>query len=139
MRRIAKLEPFLEGARQVIDVAILVGRVLPPCRRPQQQRRRWRRADAAGAEAALRRHRSERDVQASYKLIILPDEIRSTASSRARLKRYCAGGGKLLLTGIIGGLKAADGSFAVDAGIRPGGPGGLQPVLHPRRPKLDAR
>ena len=47
--RIAKLEPYLEGARQVSEVGDPLGRVFPPGRRPQQPQRRRRRADAAGA------------------------------------------------------------------------------------------
>ena len=35
--RIEKLEPYLEGARQVSDVAILSAEYFHPCRRPQQR------------------------------------------------------------------------------------------------------
>ncbi len=50
--RIEKLEPYLEGARQVSEIAILVGRVFPPGGRAQQCQRRRRGADAAGAASS---------------------------------------------------------------------------------------
>ena len=58
--RIEKLEPYLEGARQISEIAILSAEYFHPIGGRNSVSRRWRRADAAGAEAAVRRHRSER-------------------------------------------------------------------------------
>jgi hypothetical protein len=61
----------------------------------------------------------------AYKLIILPDEIPVDKALAERLTRFVAQGGKLVLTG--SSALNADGSFAVDAGIRAKGPVGFNP------------
>ena len=56
--RIEKLEPYLEGARQISEIAILSAEYFHPEGGRNSVCRRRRGADAARAEAAVRRHRS---------------------------------------------------------------------------------
>ena len=68
----------------------------------------------------------------TYKLIILPDEIPVDADLADALRGLSShGGGKLLLTGTS--ALNADGSFAVDAGIRRAGDpvGSIRPTCAP--------
>lgn len=117
-RRIEKLEPYLDRATQVSDVAILAAEYFHPMG--------GRNSDADdGAAQVLQELKVPFDVIdpsatfEAYKLLILPDEIPVEAALAARLNKYIAQGGKLILTGSSG--TGADGSFAVDAGIRRGG------------------
>ncbi|MEO6014369.1 MAG: beta-galactosidase trimerization domain-containing protein [Devosia sp.] len=118
-RRIEKLEPYLEHATQVSDVAILAAEFFRPLGA--------RNSDADdGAAQMLQELKLPFDVIdpsakfETYKLIILPDEVPVDAELAARFKRYIAQGGKLVLTGTS--AINADGSFAIDAGIRRSGP-----------------
>lgn len=116
--RIEKLEPYLEGARQVSDVAILTAEYFNP-------RGSRNNVSDDGAAQMLQELKQPFDVIdpsarfETYKLIILPDEIPVDAGLAARFKSFIQGGGKLLLTG--SSAINADGSFAVDAGIRRAG------------------
>lgn len=113
--RIEKLEPYLEGARQVSDIAILAAEFF------HQVGGRNSVSDD-GAAQMLQELKQPFDVIdpsarfETYKLLILPDEIPVDAALAARLNAYLAQGGKLLLSGTSG--LTADGSFAVPAGIR---------------------
>jgi hypothetical protein len=113
--RIEKLEPYLEGAKQVSDVAILTSEYFHPIGARNSL------ADD-GAAQMLQELQLPFDVIdpsatfENYKLLILPDDIPVDAGLAARLKTYTDGGGKLILTGRSG--RNADGSFALDAGIR---------------------
>jgi len=116
--RIEKLEPYLEGARQVSDVAILTAEYFHPVGARNNH-------SDDGAAQMLQELQLPFDVIdpsrpfENYKLVILPDDIPVDAGLAARLKAYDEGGGKLILTGKSG--INADGSFAVDAGIRSSG------------------
>ena len=118
-RRIEKLEPYLERATQVSDIAILAAEYFHPTG--------GRNSDADdGAAQMLQELKLPFDVTdpsaklEAYRLIVLPDEIPVDGELAARLDRFVAQGGKLLLTGTS--ALDADGTFAVDAGIRRSGP-----------------
>jgi len=117
--RIAKLEPFLEGAKQVSDVAVLSAEYF------HRIGARNNNSDD-GAAQMLQELKQPFDVIdpsatfENYRLIILPDEIPVDATLSTRLNAYVAHGGKLILSGTSG--MNDDGSFAVPAGIRRSGP-----------------
>jgi hypothetical protein len=118
-RRIEKLEPYLERAKQVSDIAFLAAEFF------HSVGARNSIADD-GAAQVLQELKLPFDVIdpsakfEDYKLIILPDAIPVDGELASRLKHFVAQGGKLILTGSSG--INADGSFAVDAGIRRSGP-----------------
>ena len=113
--RIEKLEPYLEGARQVSDVAILAAEYFHAAGARNND-------SDDGAAQMLQELKLPFDVIdpsatfESYKLLILPDEVPVDAGLAARLKAFTQQGGKLLLTGAS--ALGDDGRFAVDAGIR---------------------
>ena len=116
--RIEKLEPYLEGARQVSDVAILTAEYFHPVGARNNH-------GDDGAAQMLQEMQLPFDVIdpsaqfETYKLLILPDDIPVDAELAGRLEAYLAQGGRLILTG-KSGLRE-DGSFALDAGIRSAG------------------
>jgi hypothetical protein len=117
--RIEKLEPFAIGARQVSEVAILAAEYFHPAGA--------RNTDCDdGAAQMLQELHIPFDVIdphtpfADYRLIILPDTIPADDRLAEQLRTYIGQGGKLILTGSSG--QRADGSFAIDAGIRRAGP-----------------
>jgi hypothetical protein len=113
--RIEKLEPFLEGARQVSEIAIMAAEYFYPV----GARNNLSDDGAAQMLQELKRPFDVIDPSAAfetYRLLILPDEIPVDAELGARLRAYLAQGGKLLLSGQS--ALAADGYFAVPAGIR---------------------
>jgi hypothetical protein len=118
-RRIEKLEPYLERATQVSDIAILAAEYFHP------GGARNSNADD-GAAQMLQELKLPFDVIdpsatfEAYSLIVLPDEIPVDSELASRFKRFVAQGGKLLLTGTS--ALNDDGTFAVDAGIRRSGP-----------------
>ena len=129
--RIEKLEPYLEGARQISEIAILSAEYFHPEGGRNSVCRRRRGADAAGAEAAVRRHRSERPVRR------LPSADPAGRDSRRRRPRAAArpstsaGGGKIIFTGAS--AIGADGRVASPRRHRVRGPAHrLQPDLPPR-------
>lgn len=133
--RIEKLEPYLEGARQVSDVAILAAEYFHPAGARNN-------AGDDGAAQMLQELQVPFDVIdpatlfETYKLLILPDDIPVDAGLAARLESYTAQGGKLILSGKSG--LNADGSFAVDAGIRSAGPVSFNPSYLRAGHELDA-
>lgn len=133
--RIEKLEPYLEGARQVSDVAILTSEHFHPGGARNSV------ADD-GAAQMLQELQLPFDVIdpstpfEAYRLLLLPDDIPVDAGLAARLDSYVAHGGKLILTGRSG--LNADGSFALDAGIRSGGEVKSNPSYLKGGRKLDA-
>lgn len=116
--RVEKLEPYLEGARQVSDIAILTAEYFHPAGA------RNNNSDDGAAQMLQELKRPFDVIDPStkfetYKLIILPDEIPLDAGLAKRFAEYNKGGGKLLLTG--SSAINADGSFAVDTGARRSG------------------
>ncbi|MDB5539309.1 MAG: hypothetical protein JWQ89_1036 [Devosia sp.] len=123
--RIEKLEPFLENARQVSEIAILAAEFF------HRVGARNNTSDD-GAAQMLQELKLPFDVIDpstgfdAYRLLILPDQIPVDAQLAARLDAFTANGGKLLLTG--SSALNPDGSFAVPAGIRStGAPVALNP------------
>lgn len=123
-RRVAALEPYLEGARQVSEVAILASEYFHP--------NGGRNSDADdGAAQVLQELKVPFDVIDpstgfdAYRLLVLPDDIVVDEAIAARLDAYVRQGGSVLLTGTSGLLD--DGRFAVDAGIRSTGPVAFKP------------
>lgn len=133
--RIEKLEPYLEGARQVSDVAILTSEHFHPGGARNSV------ADD-GAAQMLQELKLPFDVIdpstpfTNYRLLILPDDIPVDAGLAAQLDAYATQGGKLVLSGKSG--LNADGSFAVDAGIRSSGPVAFEPSYLRAGRNLDA-
>lgn len=133
--RIEKLEPYLEGARQVSDVAILTSEHFHPGGARNSV------ADD-GAAQMLQELKLPFDVIdpstpfTNYRLLILPDDIPVDADLAAQLDAYTAQGGKLVLSGKSG--LNADGGFAVDAGIRSAGPVAFEPSYLRAGRNLDA-
>lgn len=133
--RIEKLEPYLEGARQVSDVAILTAEYFHPVGARNN-------LSDDGAAQMLQELKLPFDVIdpatpfENYKLIILPDEIPVDAGLAAALKAYTDQGGKLILSGTS--AINPDGSFAVDAGIRSAGQVAFEPSYIRAASGLDA-
>jgi hypothetical protein len=115
--RIAKLEPYLEGARQVSEVAILSAEHFNPA----GGRNHHSDDGAAQVLAELKRPFDVIDGFASfdgYKVLILPDEIPVGPDLAARFKAFVAGGGRIIASWHSG--LGEDGQFAIDAGISRG-------------------
>lgn len=133
--RIERLEPYLEGARQVSDVAILTSEYFHPGGARNSS------ADD-GAAQMLQELKLPFDVIdpstpfENYRLLILPDDIPVDSALAAQLNAYTAKGGKLVLSGKSG--VNADGRFAIDAGIRSSGPVAFHPSYLRAGPSLDA-
>lgn len=117
--RIEKLEPYLEGAKQVSDIAILAAEYFHPVGAKNN-------ISDDGAAQVLQELKRPFDVidgtaaLEPYRLIILPDEIPVDADLAKRFAAYLKSGGKLLLTG--SSAINAEGTVAIDAGIRIAGP-----------------
>ena len=117
--RIEKLEPYLEGAQQISEIAILCAEYFHPV----GARNNLSDDGAAQMLQELKRPFDVIDESASldaYKLIVLPDEIPLGTRLAGRLKDFIAAGGKILASGTS--AINADGSFAIDAGVRRAGP-----------------
>lgn len=136
--RIEKLEPYLEGARQVSEVAILTAEYFHAGLHGSD---RNSNADD-GAAQMLQELQVPFDVIdpsadfGSYRVIILPDEIPLDGGLAARFRDYLNTGGKLLLTG--SSALGADGNFVVPAGIRATGDTAFDPSYLRAGKGLDA-
>lgn len=122
--RVEKLEPYLDGARQVSEVAILSAEYF------HHAGDRNNNADD-GAAQMLQELQQPFDVIdpssdfSRYRVIILPDEVPVEGDLATRFGDYIAGGGKVLMSGIS--ALQDDGSFAIPAGIRNTGPVAFDP------------
>ena len=114
------------------------GRVLPPDGARGTTQRRRRGPDAAGAEAAVRRHRSERRSSRPTSSSSCPTRSRSMPSSPRASRPIVAGRRQAAPHRQLGDQcrrhvrrrrRASSGR----------GPGGVQPVLHPRQPRPRCR
>jgi len=116
--RIEKLEPYLEAARQVSEVAILSAEHFHPAGA------RNNHSDDGAAQMLLELH-VPFDVLdryadfGKYKVLILPDEIDVDAETEGKLKAFVAGGGKVIAS--WHSAQRSDGAFALDFGIRRSG------------------
>jgi hypothetical protein len=117
--RVEKLEPFLEGAKQISEIAILSAEHMSPA----GARNHPSDDGAAQMLQELKRPFDVVDVSTrfeNYRLLILPDEIPVNAALASRLKAYLTGGGKLIASWHSG--LGENGAFAIDMGItRAGG------------------
>jgi hypothetical protein len=117
--RIEKLEPYLEGARQVSEIAILAAEYFHPIGARNDE-------SDDGAAQMLQELKRPFDVIdpsldfAAYKLIVLPDTIPVEDKLASRLEAFVLGGGKLVLSG--GSGIREDGAFAIKAGVKRAGP-----------------
>lgn len=106
--KLMKYEPYTEGAEFVADIAVLteiskVSRIT-----------RYRGIGRMLAELKLSYNIVHVDADFdSYKLIILPDQLRITSELKKKIKRYIAKGGKVLISG-FSGLNEDGSGFALD-------------------------
>lgn len=117
--RIAKLEPYLEGARQVSQVAILSSEYF------HHAGDRNSIADSGAAQMLLELKVPFDVVDGTsdfspYSVIILPDDIPVEGAVAQKLKAFHADGGSLLLSG--SSALQADGRFALETGVHSTGP-----------------
>ncbi|MDL2405988.1 alpha-L-fucosidase [Rhizobium calliandrae] len=123
--RVEKLEPFLEGAKQVSEIAIVSAEHMSP----SGARNHPSDDGAAQMLQELQRPFDVIDLSArfeNYRLLVLPDEIPVNAALASRLKAYLAGGGKLIASWHSG--LGENGAFAIDMGIaRAGGAVAFKP------------
>ena len=133
--RIEKLEPFLKGAKQVSEIAILAAEHFHPAGGRNNP------SDDGVAQMLLELKYLFDVVDATanfadYRLLILPDEIPVEGKLAERLKSYVAGGGKVIASWRSG--LDAHGAFALDAGIRRAPqPTPFRPVYLSADPALD--
>jgi hypothetical protein len=116
--RVERLQPFLEGARQVSEVAILSAEHFNPA----GARNHHSDDGAAQMLQELKRPFDVIDGFAKfdgYKVLILPDEIPVGPELASRLRAFVAVGGKIIASWHSG--LDANGAFAIDAGIDRGG------------------
>lgn len=101
-KQIALVEPWCEDAEPLADIGVLLAAKIPPDRR---------QGDYATEEGAMRAllelHQQyqfiDRNAEfARYRLIIVPDHVETDAELRAKLDRFVAAGGNLLVTGQSG-------------------------------------
>ena len=99
--RIEKLEPFLKGAAQVSQVAILAAEFFHPSRGRNHD------ADDAAAQMLQEAHIPFDVIDpgtdfAAYKVLILPDAVLVDAALADRLTAFVAGGGGVVLSDLSG-------------------------------------
>jgi hypothetical protein len=134
--RIARLEPYLDGAKQVSEIAILSSEYFHP------EGARNSVSDDGAAQMLLEMKLGFDVVDPSadfgnYRMIILPDDIPLDAPLAKRLTDYASAGGAILFTG----SSAIDrnGQVLLPAGIvRAGPPVEFDPSYLRARPALDA-
>jgi hypothetical protein len=122
-------EPFCLDAKSVADIALLSSEAVHNQR--GQKCQRDNAADIGAGRILLECHFLWDMLDASmdfstYRMLILPDEIKIDAPLKARIDEYLAAGGKVLLTGYSGLSTEADG-FAFDIGATWSGQSPCQP------------
>ena len=130
--RIEKLEPYLEGARQVSEVAILSAEHFNP------MGGRNNPSDDGAAQMLLELHVPFDVIDrfadfGKYKVLILPDEIGLDAETTTRLQAYADAGGKIIASWHSGLGKLHDG-----ASPRAKSPIGFRPSYVKASKSLDA-
>jgi len=115
-RRIEALEPYLRGAEQISEIAILTSEYFDRSGTGPRQA-----VDDGAVQMLLELQRPfdiidpEMDFD-RHRLIILPDTIPVDAGLKVKLEAYLAKGGKLLLSG-TSGRDPATGAYALDTGL----------------------
>jgi len=132
--RIAKLEPYLDGARQVSQIAILSSEFF------NAEGDHNVTADDGAAQMLLEMQLPFDVVDGTsdfspYEVIILPDEIPVDGKLKARLEQFLDKGGALLLSGNSG--QGADGQLCLPAGVRIAGEAEFEPSYIRALPGLD--
>lgn len=133
--RVARLEPVLEGARQLSDIAILSAEHF------HAAGARNHAADDGAAQMLLELHESFDVVDTSadlspYAIVILPDDIPLTDPAHAAwLAAYLEGGGAVIQTGTAG--LGADGQHALPSGLIHRGTSAFNPAYAVADPALD--
>ncbi len=128
-REVAQKEPFVEGAKNVADVALLSSTSIKPVE-AYLARQRDNPADTGAARVLLEEHflfdviDPEMDF-AAYRVLVLPDDIAVNEALHEKLNAYLTGGGKLLLTG-DSGIDPERGML-FDIGAQIGNPSEFQP------------
>lgn len=115
-RRLAALEPFLERAEQISEIAILSAEYFH-----RDGVVRWQDSDDGAVQMLLELHRPFDVIDpqmdfSPYRLLILPDDIPVDAEFAARLRAYVDDGGSLLLSG-RSGIDPQTGGYALDTGL----------------------
>ncbi len=132
---VEKLEPYLEGARQVSEIAVLAAEHFHPVGGRNN-------VSDDGAVQMLLELKQLFDVVDSsarfedYRLLVLPDDVPVEGALAERLRAYVAGGGKIIASWHSG--LDASGAFALDAGIsRAAEPAAFSPMYMSASPDLD--
>lgn len=133
--RIARLEPYLEGARQVSQVAILSSEFF------NSEGDRNVAPDDGAAQMLLEMQLPFDVIDAMadfspYDLVILPDDIPVDGDLKMRLEGFLANGGALILSGNSG--LGADGQLSLPAGVRIAGDTVFEPSYIQAMPGLGA-
>ena len=120
-REVEQKEPWCAGAAQMADIALL----------SREAETGVREADNGAGRILLEGHYLFNLINRSmpfepYKLIILADDIPVDKPLKAKLEKYLAWGGRLLLSG-RSGLDPDTGDFALDTGCRYLGESPYQP------------
>ncbi|MBT0957171.1 beta-galactosidase trimerization domain-containing protein [Alphaproteobacteria bacterium KMM 3653] len=113
--RVCALEPYLDGAEQVSEVAILPNEHVVP-----QAGTRGTQADDGAAQMLLELHIPFDIITADadfsrYRLIVLPDEILVTGALSDKLNDYINSGGSIIAS-CRSGL-STEGKFALELGV----------------------
>ena len=133
--RVAKLEPYLKGARQVSEIAVLAAEHFHPIGGRNNV------SDDGAVQVLLELKRLFDIVDSTarfedYRLLILPDEVPVEGELAERLSAYVAGGGRIIASWHSG--LDSNGAFALDAGISRGQePVRYRPVYMTAKPELD--
>jgi hypothetical protein len=113
--RIEKLEPYLDGARQISEIAVMSTEYF----HPDGGRNSFSDDGAVQMLLELKRPFDVVDRTArfaDYRLLILPDSIPVDGDLEQRLTEYVRGNGKIIFTGTSG--IGADGRVQLPAGIK---------------------
>lgn len=113
--RVAALEPWLKGARQLSDVGILAVEHFGAT-----AAQRNAQSDDGAAQMMLELHipfdmLDRHSDFAAYPVLILPDDIPLDADLAARLRAYLDGGGRIIASGRSG--LSPEGGFALPFGV----------------------
>jgi hypothetical protein len=125
-RKIEALEPWAAGARPVADIGVFSSAAT----NPDMATQKVPAVDQGFTNMLIELHHQfdVLDLESElsgYKLVILPDEVRPSAALAAKLERYLAGGGALLVSH-ESLLDRAAGRFALPLGVRYVGPAKFQ-------------
>jgi len=133
--RVAALEPYVQGARPVSEVAILSSEAVHRARGAHEER------DCGAARMLLELHVMFDVIDAEeefekYKVLILPDDITLEGALGEKVNAYVRGGGKLIISG-ASGMRPDLSGFAVPLRAEVNGMSEWSPDYVEARPGLD--